>query len=106
MEMDRFKVVDALQNPDYIILTSYDYKRMEEALISDKLHDYKWDPKFSEEWYRFHPPSEKVFRFYDEILNNKGMEYEYRLIKKFEKNIFVPIEFPPPQIRIYEKLKK
>ena len=106
IDPSRFKVVDALQNPDYIILTSYDYKRMEEALISDKLHDYKWDPKFSEEWYRFHPPSEKVFRFYDEILNNKGMEYEYRLIKKFEKNIFVPIEFPPPQIRIYEKLKK
>jgi hypothetical protein len=106
IDPSRFKVVDALQKPEYIILTSYDYKRMEEALISDKLHYYKWDPKFSAEWYRFHPPAEEVFRFYDEILNNKVMEYKYRLIKKFEKNIFVPIEFPPPQIRIYENLEK
>jgi hypothetical protein len=106
IDRNRFRVVDALQKPDYIILTSFDYKRIEEALISDKLHNYKWDPKFSAEWYRFHPPSEKVFRFYDEILNNKGEKYKYRLIKKFEKNIFVPIEFPPPQIRIYKSLKK
>lgn len=102
----RFKVVDALYKPEYIILTSYDYKRMEEALISDKLHNYKWDPEFSAEWYRSNPPSEEVFRFYDEILNSGGTEYKYRLIKKFEKNIFVPIEFPPPQIRIYESLEK
>lgn len=50
-------------------------------------------------------PSEEVFRFYDNILNEKGKKYKYRLIKKFEKNIFIPIEFPPPQIRTYERVE-
>jgi hypothetical protein len=55
------------------------------------------------EWYKSHPPSEEVFRFYDDILNGKGGKYKYRLIKKFERDSLIPIEFPPPMIRIYEK---
>jgi hypothetical protein len=39
-------------------------------------------------------------------LKKKGNKYNYRLIKKFEKKIFIPIEFPPPQVRIYENLEK
>jgi len=58
------------------------------------------------EWYQAHPPSEEVFRFYDDILNEKGEKYKYRLIKKFEKNIFIPIEYPPPQVRIYERVEE
>ena len=99
----KYKVVDALEKSEFIVLTSYDYAAMEKALLSDKLHNYVWDSKFSKEWYLSHPPSEEVFRFYDNILNNKGEKYKYRLVKKFEKDIFIPIEFPPPQIRIYER---
>lgn len=102
----KYKVVDPLEKPRFIILTSYDYVKMEEALLSNKLYNYSWDEKFSMEWYKAHPPSKEVFRFYDDILNNKGGEYKYRLIKKFEKNIYIPIEFPPPQVRIYERLEK
>lgn len=99
----KYRIVDALERPKFIILTSYDYVKMEGALSSSKLHNYKWDPRYSKQWYKSHPPTEEVFRFYDDILNEKGEKYKYRLIKKFEKNIFIPIEFPPPQIRIYER---
>jgi 4-amino-4-deoxy-L-arabinose transferase-like glycosyltransferase len=100
-----YKVINALEQPQFLILTSYDFKRMEEALKSDNLNNYSWDPEYSYKWYRGKPPSEEVFRFYDEVLNNKGIKYKYRLIKKFEKNVFIPIEFPPPYIWIYEKFE-
>lgn len=103
IDTEKYRIVDALEKPEFIILTSYGNVKMEKALSSNKLHDYKWDPKYAKEWYQAHPPSEEVFRFYDDILNEKGEKYKYRLIKKFEKNIFIPIEFPPPQIRIYER---
>ncbi len=102
IDTEKYKIVDALEKPKFIILTSYDYVKMKSALSSSKLHNYKWDPKYAIEWQYSHPPSEEVFRFYDDILNEKGETYKYRLIKKFEKNIFIPIEFPSPEIRIYE----
>jgi hypothetical protein len=102
----KYKIVDPLEKPEFIILTSYDYEKMEEALASEKLHNYGWDINFSAEWYKARPPSSKVFRFYDNLLNNKGDKYNYRLIKEFRKKIFIPIEFPPPQIRIYENLEE
>ncbi|HSR16540.1 MAG TPA: hypothetical protein VLM39_00490, partial [Ignavibacteriaceae bacterium] len=51
-------------------------------------------------------PSREVFLFYENLLKKKGNKYNYRLIKKFEKKIFIPIEFPPPRVRIYENLEK
>jgi hypothetical protein len=105
IDTEKYRVVDALEKPKFIILTSYDYVRMERALSSSKLHNYKWDPRSTVEWYKAHPPSEEVFRLYDDVLNEKGGKYKYRLVRKFEKNIFIPIEFPPPQIRIYERVE-
>ena len=105
IDTEKYRIVDALEKPEFIIFTSYDYVEMEKALSSNKLHDYKWDSKYDKEWYQAHAPSEEVFRFYDDILNGKGEKYKYRLIKKFEKSIFIPIEFPPPQIRIYERVE-
>ncbi len=105
IDSEKYRTVDALEKPKFIILTSYDYIKMERAFSSSKLHNYKWDPKYSVEWYKSHPPSEEVFRFYDDILNGKGEKYKYRLIKKYEKYIFIPIEFPSPEIRIYEKVE-
>lgn len=105
IDIEKYRIVDALEKPDFIILTSYDYIHMKEALSSENLHNYKWDPKHADEWYRANPPSEEVFRFYDDILNDKGEEYNYKLVKKLEKNIFIPIEFSPPEIRIYEKVE-
>lgn len=105
IDNEKYKIVDALGKPKFIILTSYDYVKMGKALSSNKLHNYRWDPKYAKEWYQARPPSEEVFQFYDDILNEKGEKYKYQLIKTFEKNIFIPIEFPPPQIRIYQRVK-
>jgi Dolichyl-phosphate-mannose-protein mannosyltransferase len=105
IDREKYKIVDALEKPKFIILTSYDYAKMGRAFLSNKLHNYEWDRKYAMEWYKSHPPSEEVFRFYDDILNEKGGEYKYRLIEKFAKNIFIPIEFPSPEIRIYEKVE-
>lgn len=99
----KYRIVDAFEKPEIIILTSYDYENMEKALSSGKLHDYKWQENKSREWYLGKAPSEEVFRFYDDILNKKNIKYNYTMIQKFERNNFVPIEFPPPQIRIYER---
>ncbi len=98
----KYKIVDALEKPEFVILSSYDYVKMERALSSNKLHNYKWDTKYATEWYLARPPSEEVFRFFDDVLNEKGEKYKYKLIKKFEKNIFILIEQPSPQIRIYK----
>ncbi len=106
IDAEKYKIADPLEKPEFIILTSYDFEKMEEALLSDKLHNYTWDKNFSAEWYRAHPPSREVFLFYDNVLNKKGNKYQYRLIKEFNKNVFIPIEFPPPRIRIYENVEK
>ncbi|HVO73816.1 MAG TPA: phospholipid carrier-dependent glycosyltransferase [Ignavibacteriaceae bacterium] len=99
----KYKIADPLEKPEFIILTSYDYTKMEGALLSGKLHDYNWDKNYSTEWYMNIPPSHDVFLFYEDILNGKGNKFKYRLLKKFEKKIYIPIEFPPPQIRIYQR---
>lgn len=106
IDTKKYKIVDPLEKPDFIILTSFDYEKMEEALLSDKLHNYIWEEKSSAEWYRRQPPSREVFLFYENLLKKMGNKYNYRLIKKFEKRIFIPIEFPPPRVRIYENLEK
>jgi len=106
IDTNKYKVVDPLEKPRFIILTSYDYVKMEGALLSDKLHNYTWDKKYSMEWYNAYPPSDEVFEFYDNILNKKGCKFNYRLIKTFKKNILIPIEFPSPQVRIYESEEK
>ncbi len=49
IDEEKYKVIDALKKPEFIILTSYDFVKMEEALLSDKLHNYKWDTEFSKE---------------------------------------------------------
>jgi hypothetical protein len=105
IDAEKYNIVDALENSKFIILTSYDYTKNESALSTSKLHNYRWDPKYDKKWYQAHSPSEEVFRFYDNILNERGEKYKYRLIKQFEKNILIPIEFPPPLIRIYERIE-
>ena len=97
-----YKESSFLNKPTIVVLSSYDFERMEAALKSPKLSkDYQWDEKYNNDWYLSSPPSPNVFKFYDELLNNKGKEYV--LIKTFTKRMLAPIEFPPPEIRIYRK---
>lgn len=101
-----YRFADNLDHPEYVILTSQSYLRFERALSSDDLSaDYVWDPQFAFAWYMGRIPAPEVFEFYDYFLNGIGEKYNYELIEVFDPlNINVPIEFPPPEIRIYRRI--
>jgi hypothetical protein len=100
----KYVFVGNLNNPEYVILSSYNFKWFQRAIISGHLSaDYVWDQNYS-----FWPgdliPEPDVFLFYDSLLNNRGNDYDYRLIKVFEREQSASIEFPPPEIRIYQRI--
>ncbi len=102
---NKYKDEKFLDRPDVIILSSYDFNQVNGLLNSNKLSDkYELDKKYYREWYRYSPPNPQVIKRFDELLNQKNDDY--LLIKTFKKEINVPIEFPPPEIRIYKKNKK
>lgn len=104
VDFTKYKNKNLLDRPDVIILSSYDFKQVKETLKSNKLNkDYKLDKKYFGEWYKSSPPTPKLFKFYNNLLNKKDSNYS--LVKVFKKNITVPVEFPPPEIRIYKKIK-
>jgi len=101
IDFKKYREVHFLHKPEIVILSSYDFVRIKKALKSDKLNaNYIWDRRYNKEWYRFSPPTPEIFRFYDLLLNKQE---GYALLKKFKKKIFFPIEFPPPEIRIYRR---
>jgi hypothetical protein len=102
VDFTRFKAVDFLQEPDILILSSYDYQPVLHTLESGRLGSgYVLDEAYHREWYRFAAPSPGIFEFYDRLLNqNDG---RYVLFKSFSTEVKVPLEFPPPEIRIYRR---
>lgn len=104
VNLSKFKETNFLEKPDVFIASSYDYERILETLKSGKLSDdYALDPVYYKEWYRYGAPSPKIFKFYDDLfLKEKS---DYFLLKIFKIKVNVPIEFSPPEIRIYKKLK-
>lgn len=98
----RYKEVPFLDKPDIIILSSEDFEHILKTLNSDKFKSkYVLDKSYYKEWYNYSPPTPKIFRFYDELFNSKNSKYN--LLKIFKIDVNVPIEFPPPEIRIYGK---
>ncbi len=90
-----------LEEPELVVTSSYDLARIEEALQSDKLlPGYQWDPAWNRAWYRYSPPTPRLFQFYEQLLASSGA---YALVKTFKTPVPVPIEFPPPEIRIYQR---
>ena len=101
IDFNKFKEEDFLKRPDIIVLSSYDSYQMENVLNSGKINNkYELDRKYYNEWYKYTPPSPEILKFYDNLLNQKK---DYTLVKSFIRNINVPIEFPPPEIRIYKQ---
>ena len=105
IDLSRFKEVSFLDEPEVIISSSYDLSQIEEALNSKGLlAGYEWDPRYNKDWYRYSPPSPRMFRFYADLLSQKPSKY--RLVKRFAVAVNVPVEFPPPEIRIYQRRKR
>jgi Dolichyl-phosphate-mannose-protein mannosyltransferase len=103
VNFNKFKNENFLNKPDIIILSSNDFYQVDSLLHSNKLNNkYELNKRYYREWYRYSPPSPQLLKFYDELLNKNNSGYI--LIKTFKKKIFVPVEFPPPEVRIYKKL--
>jgi hypothetical protein len=99
---NKYKQVDLLSRPEFIVLSSYTYKKILNTLNSDKIDDdYVLRQEYFTEWYRNSPPSPELFRFYHDLLIAKHSDYA--LMKSFQIDSRVPIEFPPPEIRIYSR---
>jgi hypothetical protein len=101
VDSTRHRLVRMWEQPELLVVSSYDLNPIRRALRSDKLlAGYRWDPEWNRDWYRNSPPSPRIFRFFDDLLNGRG---DYRLVASFSTPVTVPIEFPPPEIWIYRR---
>jgi len=102
VDFQRYKEVSFLEGPDIVILSDWDFYPILETLNSDKFKlEYVLDEAYYRDWYRYSAPSPRIFRFYDELLNKKTLRYA--LLNSFKIKQNVPVEFSPPEIRIYKK---
>lgn len=98
----KYRVVNFLNNPEVFILNSDDAEKILNTLNSGKLQkNYVLPEVHYKDWYRYSAPSPKIFKFYDDFLIKK--KSGYKLMKKFSRNVTVPLEFAPPAIEIYKK---
>lgn len=101
LDRDRTQYVDFLQRPQVVVVSSYDLEPIRRALASEELlPGYEWPEAIDDVWYRGAEPTPEIFRFYDELIHHQG---PYCLIERFSPRVLVPIEFPPPEIRIYAR---
>lgn len=105
IDLSKYREVSFLNEPEVVVVSSYDLTQIEEALSSKALlSGYEWDSRYNKDWYRYSPPSPRMFRFYADLLS--GESSKYVLAKRFAVRINVPLEFPPPETRIYYKRKE
>ena len=100
IRMRNYTEVDFTNEPEYIVLSSYDIDEITRALDSGLMtEDYLWPEELDNWWYLYSSPSPSVFKTYVSLLRGEG----YCLLASFRSRILAPIEFPPPDIIIYKK---
>jgi len=101
---NQHQVVSILEEPDVIVTNSYVLDQIEPALNSPHLQEaYVWDPEENRMWYRYSPPSPRLFEFYEQLLEGAG---SYKLKKVFPRSASAGIEYAPPEIRIFERISR
>lgn len=101
VDPERVRIVPAWQEPDVVVTSSNDLRSIERALRSDALlPGFVWDPARRREWYNYAPPSPRLFRFYARLLDPDG---PYELVRTFAVPVRAPVEFPPPETRVYRR---
>lgn len=103
IDFKRYRVTNFIYQPEILILNSSDFEKVIDTIRSGKLSEkYVLPQKYHREWYRYSPPSPRMFKFYEDLLIKGSMPY--KLIKTFKREVNVPLEFAPPEIRIYRKM--
>ncbi|QYK50083.1 MAG: phospholipid carrier-dependent glycosyltransferase [Anaerolineales bacterium] len=99
----RYSVISNLEAPEYIILSSIHYDRIQALLATQGVRpEYVVSDDLAREHKLIPTPSPEVLRLHDQLLN--GAEgSQYTLLEWFKPVDNVPIEFPPPVIRIYQR---
>lgn len=100
VDFKRYSETHFLDQPDVLVVTSFEIDVMRTALESEHLDaDLQWDPARASDWYQNQPPTAEVFRFYRGLL--EGSEYE--LVRRFEH--FLPLSFGgiAPTVFVYER---
>lgn len=107
IDFTKYKYLDFRKYPTFVIISSFNFSQITNALNSEKLSkDYIWDKGYSREWYNSIPPPPSVFKFWDELLNPQRTRY--KLLKTFKKKNDLNVwpheaEFASPEIRIYKR---
>ena len=98
--MKNYTEVDFTNDPEYVVLSSYDIDEITRALNSGlMIENYLWPDELDNWWYLNSSPSPTVFTAYISLIQEDG----YCLLESFRSRILAPIEFPPPDILIYKK---
>ena len=90
VDFRRYKEKFFLDNPEIVILTSYDFERFQEKLGEN------------EYWYRFSAPSEDIVDFYTSLLHEPE-NTDYELVETFKPKTNMVIPMSPPEVRVYRK---
>lgn len=102
IDFRRYRETMFLERPEYLVVSSFDMNPIAATLQSGKLNSvYDLDETYHREWYRYAPPSPEIFRFFDELLPPEGSPYV--LLQSFRNESRVPLENPPPELRIYRR---
>jgi dolichyl-phosphate-mannose-protein mannosyltransferase len=102
IDPNQFRIIDFLSKPEVLVINFDDANAILKTLKSDKLlSNYILPEIYHKDWYRYSAPSPKIFKFYDELLLNK--KSNYILLKTFNRKFNVPLEFAPPEIKIFTK---
>lgn len=100
----QLKYVDFLENPEYVLVSSYDKSPILRELKSGKLEDgYKVAGDRVRYWYKSSPPSPAIFRFYQNLYLEDASRYE--LVRAFTpRPHFAAMEQTMPRIELYRRV--
>lgn len=99
IDRTRLAYLDFLEEPEVVVVSSYDLEPIRRALQSDvMLPNYEWPEAKDDVWYRGAEPTPEIFRFYDRLLSGRSA---YCQVAMFTPQVLAPIEFPPPEIRVF-----
>jgi hypothetical protein len=101
IDWNRFQERDFLSEPEVIVVTSYEVDVMAAALQSDSmLAGFVWNPEHRKEWYKWTPPSPRVFEFYSRLLSGRS----YTPLRRFQHRLTPDVGSIAPTVWVYRRI--